>query len=245
MIPSTRIRCGALLSVAAVITTALSGCSPQRLSGTCGIVVDGSGSGDNATGFNVDKQAKDNVDKYLRETECDRVVFAPISGASQSSYCQAQPIDIDPAVTGNVDRKRLWAAGRAKALKQTLDLRQCIRTDPRSTGGSDVLGGLAAVEQRRPAGATHFSVLVISDFMQTDKSVNLYQDDLRTPAKRAALIEKIAKEGRVPNLSGMRLSAAGYGLLQSKDPTRYAGFDLFWRQLLKERAKVTDPLTIL
>ncbi|MFI0486626.1 hypothetical protein [Actinomadura sp. 9N215] len=234
-----------LVPLVAVAASLLSGCGPERLSGACGIVVDGSGSSHSVTGFNADGEAQRHVKKFLEKAGCAQVVFAPISGASLSSICQQEAVQLDPDVTGNVDRELLWSSRRKDVVKKTENLRRCISTDPRSTGGSDVLGGLASVAQRRPAGISEFPVLVISDFLQHDRSVNLYRADLSTPAKRSELIGRIAAEGRIPDLSGFRLSLAGYGRLQGSDPAKFTGFDRFWRQLLKERAKASDPLVIL
>lgn len=233
----------ALVPAVAMLATMLCGCAPHRLAGACGIVVDATGSSDAQNGFNAQQEIKKHVPGFLGDGGCRTVAFAPISGDSLTSRCQEDPIDIDPDVTGAVDRNALRASQRDLAAKQADALRACVRADKRSAGGSDILGGLSLIARERPAGGGLFRVLVISDFLAADSSINLYRADLSTSTARAAAIRKVAD--RIPDLSGVQITADGYGMLQSSDPGKYRGFDLFWRQLLKERAKASDPLIIL
>jgi hypothetical protein len=235
-----------LLPLATLAAGLLSGCGgPQRLTAMCGVVVDGTGSSDAKIGFNAQQEIADHLPAFLVKTKCGTVYYAPISGDSLASRCSEDPIDIDPNVTGDVDRSEMWTAYRGLAVKRADALQSCVRSDPTSAGGSDVLGGLAVIARDRPAGGASFPVLVVSDFLENDRTVNLYSANLAAQTARSRLIARLGDEGRIPDLSDIELSAAGYGMLQSRNPAQFSGFDLFWRQLLRERAKVTAPLTIM
>jgi hypothetical protein len=215
-----------------------------RLKAGCGVVVDGSGSSDTKHGFDVRKLLNEQLPHVLFEDKCRYVVFAPISGASQASPCAHPMIDVDPEVTGTVQRTQLQGSKRAEAVSAALEIQNCIRHDPRSVGGSDVFGGLVRIAAARPAAAPSYRLIVFSDFVNDGGNrpgaINLKGIDLSTPRARGALLDRLAKEDKVPDLSKDRLTAYGYGVMQSTDPEKFAGFDAFWRELIHVRAKCPD-----
>jgi hypothetical protein len=215
-----------------------------RLKAGCGVVIDGSGSSDAKRGFDVRKLLNEQLTHVLYEDKCRYVVFAPISGASQASPCTHQMIDVDPDVTGTVQRTQLQGSKRAEAVSAALGIQNCIRHDPRSVGGSDVFGGLMRIAATRPAEAPSYRLIVFSDFVNSggDRpgAINLKSIDLSTARARGALLDRLAKEGKIPDLSKDRLTAYGYGVMQSTDPEKFAGFDAFWRELIHVRAKCPD-----
>ncbi|MFI6498158.1 hypothetical protein [Nonomuraea typhae] len=236
----------ASLAAAVVLGAGLTACAEERLTGVCDVVLDGSGSAKPVTGFDAGDRIKQELPRLLNEAGCRNVTFEQITGSSRAAYCRVKNLDVDPDVSGNVDRDSLRAARQDAAVKRAGDLLGCVHTDSREVPGSDVLGGLWRAVEERPAREVPYHLIVFSDFLATDPvgsthGLNLYTADLTTPAKRRALIEQLAASGRIPNLSGVQLVTIGYGMLQSADPAKFAGFDAFWTELLKDKAKCALP----
>ncbi|MBO3750646.1 hypothetical protein J5X84_31600 [Streptosporangiaceae bacterium NEAU-GS5] len=236
---------GALL---VLLGAGLAGCAEDRYVGGCGVVLDGSGSSKPETGFDAEQQVKNLLPKLLADAKCRTVTFSPITGTSRSAYCSAKSIDVDPDATGNVDRDQLRAVRRTAVVKRAGELLSCLRTDVREVPGSDILGGLWTAVQKRPSEEEPYELIVFSDFLISDPEgtpnrVDLYRADLSSPDRRRALIEQLADEGRIPDLSGVKMTTAGYGKLQSTDPKRFPLFDAFWTELLRDKAKYPDSLT--
>ena len=223
------------------VVLVLSGCSlglfgEEQLSGGCGIAVDGSPSADAETGFDAGAETERTVEKFLFDAGCKQLVFAPISGASPMNRCNAEPMDLDPEISSGTDRVQVRASLRGQALAASLELLDCIRTDPPSVQGSDILGGLATLARSRPDGSDPYRLLVISDFAAWGPEGGMRNRDLSTPELRSQLIAEYAADGRLPDLSGAEVSTAGFGLLFSDDPRRFAGFEAFWNELMREHA---------
>jgi hypothetical protein len=227
-----------LLVLAGMLVLTAAQCSEERLSAPCGVVVDGSKSGQE---FSAERQLERTLDKFLRESGCRRVVFGPIDGASEASICAAPEFDIDPDVErGNVDRQSLQSSRRKEVRTRSLAMLRCARKDPRSSPGSDVLGGLARIARDRPAGDGSYRVLVVSDFAQHTDDADLYHAKLRTPQQRAAIINRLDADHRIPDLSGIELRAAGFGALFSDDPPRMNDFRSFWTEVFNGPARGPD-----
>ncbi|WP_344474336.1 hypothetical protein [Nonomuraea monospora] len=227
--------------MAAVLCAGLTGCSEDRLAGVCDVVLDGSGSSEPKTGFDAEQRVRAQLPRQLFQAGCRTVTFEPITGASRSAYCTADDVDLDPDAAGNLDRPALRNTRRGLAVQRAGELLGCVRTDQREVPGSDVLGGLWRAAEERPTGGAGYHLIVFSDFMATDPKggdhpLNLYEDDLSTPEKRRAIIERLAADKRIPNLSGVRLVTIGYGTLQGRDPVAFPAFDAFWKELLKDKA---------
>ncbi|MEO3788422.1 hypothetical protein ABGB12_34265 [Actinocorallia sp. B10E7] len=243
--PSWRARLLALPIGFALLLPGLTACGgPQRLSGGCGIVVDGSGSSRETTGFNADQQLRKDLDRFLLKAKCRNVVFAAITVNSAASTCSSEPIDLDPDEIGTTPREQVRASFRAATLIAAQSLLKCIYDDKRNDGGSDVLGGLARIARSHPDSAGDFNVLVVSDFMHTDPHVSLYRADLGTELKREKIIDGLVDRGQISDLSSIKLTTSGYGMLQGKDPAKFSQFDAFWRSVLKDHAGVPEPLTL-
>jgi len=227
--------CAAALAATGLLLTGITGCShQQRLTGSCGVVVDGSQSGSASTGFNAAKQLHDQLGIFLQNAGCRYVVFGPIDGASQQSICSEQELDMDPDLPGTtVNRQALQADGRAAAMKRALAMLSCARNDKLSnSAASDVIGGLARIAQARPAGPGPYSVLVVSDFRNWASGLYLSRDNLATQASRAALINELASKDLVPDFHGASVYTAGFGVLSSRNGTRYPDFRAFWTQFM-------------
>lgn len=242
--PSLRFRLLALPLCLALLFPGLTACSVKRLSGGCGVVVDGSGSSRATTGFNAEQQLQKDLDRFLLDAGCRTVVFAAITVNSAASTCKADPIDLDPDEIGTASREQVWASRRSEALTAAQGLLKCIYDDERNNGGSDVLGGLGQIAKNHPGGKGGFAVLAVSDFMHTDPHLSLYRADLSTELKREQVTDGLMERGQVPDLSAIKLTASGYGMLQSKDPAKFYQFDAFWRGLLEDHAGAPAPLTL-
>jgi hypothetical protein len=227
------LRYPALLTIAALLMMGVTGCSQHRLIGACGVVVDGSGSGNATTGFDASGQLHNQLSKFLTTTGCRYVVFAPINGASQQSFCSEPELDMDPDIQGAVDRQTLHQEAFAAAMQRSEAMLKCARSDKRSIpNASDILGGLARIAQERPSVPGPYSVLVVSDFRNWSRSLELSRENLTTQASRTALINKLASEGLVPNFHDAPVYTAGFGVLQSKNPARFPAFRAFWVQFM-------------
>jgi hypothetical protein len=215
----------------------------DRLTGSCGVVVDGSPSGAAKTGFDVVAQLRQELPAFLSRAGCKTVAFAPIDGSSETSPCAARPVDVDPDVkNGTVNRDSLWARKRAEVLSRAEGVVTCIRTDPRSSAGSDVLGGLKRILRDRPADGT-YPVLVVSDFVNNDHNFSLSPTggtDIRTPQRRTAVLGALQKRDRIPDLADVEVFTAGYGINMHAVPEQFTVFDAFWQELMKERAQCDD-----
>jgi hypothetical protein len=222
-----------VLAAAALLATSVAGCGPQRLKGACGIVVDGSYSGNAATGFDADKQLHSQLDSFLSSAGCRYVVFAPINGASQQSICSAPELDMDPDVQGDIDRQALHQAAYKAAMRRAEAVLTCARTDPRSiSGASDIVGGLDRIAQARPPVPGPYNVLVVSDFINWTVSLRLSRENLTTEASRSALINRLASQGLLPDFHGAHVYAVGFGALSSRNPARFPDFSAFWHQFM-------------
>ena len=215
----------------------------KRLSGGCGVVVDGSPSGDAKTGFDVVEQLRDSLPAFLDKTDCKTVAFSPIDGSSEISPCTARSLDLDPEVNqGGVARESLWASRRADALKRAESIATCIRSDPRSRVGSDVLGGLKRSLRERPEDDSH-TLLVVSDFVNNDNNLVLdpkVGTDIRTPERRAAVLTMLEAKDRIPDLADVRVFTAGYGVTLRAVPEEFSIFDAFWTELMEVRAGCSE-----
>lgn len=218
---------------------ALVGCdSTARLTGRCGVALDGSGSGNAKTGFNAGADVKRDLSDFLIDEGCRYLAFAPISGNSPYSSCHADQVDLDPDSTGAVDRTALRAGRRGDAVKQAQQMLGCIRDSLARNGpdGSDVVGGLKVLTDNRPtAGSGAYHVLVVSDFAQYDQDTHFYLGSQRLddPAVRKQIIDGWAKDDRLPDLKNATVTASGYQVLLHGTPHAKAGFTAFWQELMR------------
>jgi hypothetical protein len=231
-----RLRLPAFLVVALILTAGVTACSqPPQLAGSCGVVVDGSQSGDATHGFDAQAQLKAHLQDFLTSRGCRYAVFAPINGASQASVCSEPMIDMDPPISGNADPQSVIAAGRAAAQNSAQKELTCASSDPRSiSGASDIIGGLARVDTELRQVKGPYSVLVVSDFINWDSDLRLPNDELATTAGRTSMLSQLARKGLIPDLGGVNVEAAGFGLLVSKNPQVYPEFTDFWQQFMQQ-----------
>ena len=191
--------------------------------------------GDPQKGFNAKAQLSAHLQDFLVSTGCRYAVFAPINGASEASVCSEPMIDMDPAVSGNVDPQSVIAGrprGRAEECSGRADLRE-LR--PRSiSGASDIIGGLARVDTELRQVKGPYNVLVVSDFINWDSDLRLPNDQLATTTGRTTMLSQLAHKGLMPNLGGVNVQAAGFGQLVSKNPQVYQEFTDFWQQFMQQ-----------
>ena len=226
----------AFLVVTLTLAAAVTACSqPQQLTGSCGVVVDGSQSGNATKGFDAKAQLNAHLQDFLVSTGCRYAVFAPINGASQASVCSEPMIDMDPSISGNVDPQSVIAGGRAAAQKSAQNELTCASSDQRSiSGASDIIGGLARIDTELRQVKAPYSVLVVSDFINWDSDLRLPNDQLATSAGRTSMLSQLASKGMIPNLGGVNVKAAGFGILVSKNPQVYPEFTDFWQQFMQQ-----------
>lgn len=231
-----RLRLAAFLVIALTLTAGVTACSqPPQLTGACGVVVDGSQSGNATKGFDAQAQLNAHLQDFLVSTGCRYAVFAPINGASEASVCSEQMIDMDPSISGNVDMQTVIAGGRAAAQKSAQKELTCASSDQRSiSGASDVIGGLARIDTELRQVKGPYSVLVVSDFINWDSDLRLPNDQLATTAGRTSILSRLARKGLIPDLGGVSVNAAGFGLLVSKNPQVYPEFTDFWQQFMQQ-----------
>jgi hypothetical protein len=224
------------LVVALILAASVTACSQsQQLSGTCGVVVDGSLSGNAVHGFDAQAQLKAHLQDFLVSKGCRYVVFAPINHASEASVCSESMIDMDPPVSGNVDVQSVITAGRAAAQNSAQKELTCASSDPRSIpAGSDIIGGLARIDAELRQVKGPYNVLVVSDFINWDSDLRLTKAGLATNADRTSMLSRLARQGLIPNLGGVNIDAAGFGILVSKSPQVYPEFADFWQQFMQQ-----------
>ena len=225
--------------IATVLVLAGTGCSAistalgdePPLTRTCGVAVDGSGSG-GKEGFDADALLAEHFDRFVRDNQCAKVLFAPLSGGSEASPCSEPDTQVEEEVSGNVDVRQVRKANRGEALKAARAMLECVRTDPRSVDGSDVIGALRILADKGRAGGSDYHVLVVSDFIHRDPALYLDTTDLSTQQARDTALRRAA--GRVPDFHDASVEAVGFGkLYQKKQPDRYPGFLAFWQAFMK------------
>jgi|GEM_PF-4299018 len=215
----------------------------KRLTGGCGVVVDGSGTSASASGFDASAQITGAVPAFLAAANCRYVEFGPIDGTSQSSVCTQPRLDLDPDAAGDVDRTALRASHRQLAVQRAAKVLQCVQTDPRSVKGSDVLGGIAnmaAIAADGTDGPAPMRVLVISDFDNNNNGVDVQAQigQLADPAARSEIIKTLDAKGTIPDLRQIDLYTAGYGLVFPRQPGQVQAFTAFWNDVLRDHGHV-------
>ncbi|MEU5179817.1 hypothetical protein AB0G49_07165 [Streptomyces longwoodensis] len=240
--PGHRIRLAALLGSTTLLLT---GCSlsgpfdaPDRLSGDCAVVVDGSGSGkDDDTGFRAKEKLRAALPRFLADKKCKYVSYAPITSASIASSCQVQRTDLDPDSDKRSERQSLWTQTRALAEAGAEKMLACARD---RQPGSDVLGGLArAAKVPREDPKATFHILVVSDFDQSDPDFRLSRYQLATPAERDKAVEALVHGRGLPHLPHTTVYRVGFAVRGGKTtPQRLEQVDQFWQQVLEKEVKV-------
>ena len=73
---------------------------------------------------------------------------------------------------------------------------------------------------------------MVSDFISFDSLLRLPDVNLTTQAMRTAIIDKLAAEGQVPDLKGINVYTAGFGLLFGRNAQRAEEFKEFWQEYM-------------
>ncbi|MDL4815013.1 hypothetical protein [Actinomadura opuntiae] len=210
-----------------LVATALGvpGCDPghDSYSAPCGVVVDGSASGQN---FDADKRVTELLPGFLRANKCKTLTYVPLDTDSRGSVCSHKDLDLDPDLGAGTDKEAIRAGRQSRALKDAHAVLACLHA---GRPKSDVLGALARAADQRPDGKGTYHVLVVSDMLQTDRTVDLTHADLSTAAKRRAILDGPFK-GRVPDLGGTALEITDRGRTL-KDTRQSVGLNAFWTQL--------------
>jgi hypothetical protein len=227
-------------ALSAAVAAALTACSPPpppAPKAPCAVIVDGSRSG---TVFNASERLHQTLRPFLQANGCKMLAFVPLNKASVGSVCYQPTLDLDPNLGPGTDQAVVQAGRLGYALKQAQELLTCAHSQPSLANGSDVLGALSRAISQRPAGPAPYHVLVVSDMIETDESVNLYDGaQYSTAARRAALIAALGRSGLIPDLHGVSLDITdlGAGL---KNPIKSINFDRFWAALFATKA-AGDP----
>ncbi|MBA2807786.1 hypothetical protein E0500_010280 [Streptomyces sp. KM273126] len=233
-------RAGRLLGLLspAVLLTGLVSCSQpaKALTTPCGVVVDGSGSGNpTKDGFDAKAKLQDALIPFLKDQECGSVDFAPITSTSQSSSCKVEQVDLDPPHGATTDQDKQREQARLLAAKQALKELDCARDD---RPGSDVWGGLDRIASKMPTDGPGARLLVVSDFEQADPDFSLGRGgNIATEAKRAQTIDSLVNERGLPGIKGMEVFPVGYGMKYANKPSQQKQFEAFWTEVLEGRAK--------
>lgn len=225
----------------AVLAVPIAGCGlskkVHRFKASCVIAVDGSGSSDDRHGFDATRHIEVATPTFIANQQCGKVTFVPIDGTSTVSVCSAPEVVVDPdSLPAGQSRHqvRVRAVARARAnAKQVLD---CVRHDPRSVKGSDVVGALTRAAQFRPDKGL-FSVLVVSDWINNNNGIDLAKEDLSSAAARTRAMNRLVE---IPDLSGMHIFESGFGGPFPGGAAGAANFRAFWREFLLTRAKAAS-----
>ncbi|GHH32401.1 hypothetical protein GCM10018775_01940 [Streptomyces umbrinus] len=234
-------------ALVAALTLGLAGCSGTPWSSddkgaekaSCGLVVDGSGSGtSDDTGVDVKKKLQETLLPFLDEHHCSSLAYAPVTASSWNSSCRHSPVDLDPEPrTSTEDRDVLRQRARNGAAAASIEMLNCAREQ----NGSDVLGALGRIAQTlretRDDTGGDMVVLAVSDFEQTDPEFRISKEPLTTKAERTKAVDKLLTGRKLPALKGMDLYTVGYGKNPTRKPSTYEGFDQFWTDILTTRAK--------
>ncbi|MER8048040.1 hypothetical protein [Streptomyces sp. NPDC094032] len=226
----------ALLPLAAVLIAA-TGCSSKgadQLDAACAVVLDGSGSGSAARGFDAKAKLDATIVPFMKEQRCRSLAYAPITSSSKASPCRANDVDLDPATESTDDVEAIRHEARVRAVRAAHTMLDCAsRTD----GGSDVLGGIARAAETLGPGDGRRALLVISDFEQYDPEFALTAKSIATPEARTKSIDTLMRSRGVPPLTGMDVFPVGYGMNRKAKPSAYEPFDAFWTEILTKRGK--------
>lgn len=235
---SGRLRRGVPALVLAAVLAATAGCSSsaeaEGLRTPCGLVIDGSGSGDaGAKGFDAKAKLESTLVPFLTGRNCGTLAFVPVTRSSQTSSCRVGDIDLDPPGDATSDRESMRRTARILALKGAVAMLKCARTQ----GGSDVLGALARIGDAMPSGKGTPSLLVVSDFEQADPEFTLRVSEIATEKSREQVVGDLLDDRGVPGIAGMNVYPVGYGMRHDAKPGEYQPFDAFWSEILSGRAK--------
>jgi hypothetical protein len=233
----------ALAATVAVSLTACSSHPPPPPKAPCAVIVDGSRSG---TVFNASERLHQTLRTFLQANGCKMLAFVPLNKASVGSVCYEPTLDLDPNLGTGTDQAAVQAGRLGYALKQAQSLLTCAHRQPSLANGSDVLGALSRAVTQRPPGPGLYHVLVVSDMIETDGSVNLYNGaQYSTPARRDALIAALGRSGLIPDLHGVSLDITDLGASLT-NPVKSVNFDHFWAALFANKAagnpQVSPPI---
>lgn len=235
---SGRLRRGVPALLLTAVLAATAGCSSSAeadgLRTPCGLVIDGSGSGDaDGKGFDAKAKLESTLVPFLTGRHCGTIAFVPVTRSSQTSSCRVGDIDLDPPGDATSDHESMRRTARVLALKGAVAMLKCARTQ----GGSDVLGALARIGDAMPSHRGTPSLLVVSDFEQADPEFTLRTGEITTEKSRGQVVEKLLDERGVPGIAGMNVYPVGYGMRHDARPSEYQSFDAFWSEILSGRAK--------
>ncbi|MER7764027.1 hypothetical protein [Streptomyces sp. NPDC097619] len=225
-----------LLPAALLLPLLTTGCSepPEALETPCSVVVDGSGSGSPDKGFDAKAKLDATIVLFLKDRDCGKVSFAPITRSSLASPCRVDDVDLDPPTRSTDDVPAIRERALGKAVRAGRSLLECAqRTQP----GSDVLGGITRAAQGLPAGSGRPALLVVSDFEQADPEFSLTPKSIADPAERGRAVEKLLGSRGTPPLEGTDVYPVGYGMSRWAKPSAYEPFDAFWTEILERRSK--------
>ncbi|WP_151774803.1 hypothetical protein [Streptomyces abyssomicinicus] len=213
---------------------ALASCTepPDPLTAPCGVVIDGSGSGDAGKGgFDAEAKLKDTLVPFLTEQKCGSVEFAPITRSSEASSCRVDEVDLDPGgdETTDHDSARRKALGEAK--QAAIEELECARTQ----GGSDVWGALDRIGE--VLSGPDVKILVVSDFEQADKDFTIEPSELSTEAARGEVIDDMVEARGMPGIKGMEVYPVGLGMIKDIRPEENDDFQAFWTEAIEGRAE--------
>ncbi|MGW7311463.1 hypothetical protein ACWGI1_38690 [Streptomyces sp. NPDC054835] len=226
----------AVLPLAALLIAA-TGCSSQKadtLDAACAVVLDGSGSGSAAHGFDAKAKLDATIVPFMKEQRCRSMAYAPITSSSKASPCHADDVDLDPATESTDDVEAVRHEARVQAVLAAHRMLACAsRTD----GGSDVLGGIARAAETLDSGGGRKVLLVVSDFEQYDPEFGLTAKSIATPEARGKSVDKLMRSRGVPPITGMDVFPVGYGMNRKAKPSEFEPFDAFWTEILTKRGK--------
>ncbi|WP_204070164.1 hypothetical protein, partial [Sphaerisporangium krabiense] len=149
----------------------------------------------------------------------------------------------DPAAVPGADVTALRRRAYKQAEKTAADVLDCAKKEGATEApGSDVLGGISKAVGTRPEGTGAYHILVISDFAQSDSTVDLYHDSL-APADREMIIARLNAKARIPDLSGTTITYYGFGAGYAPSQAgRVALLRAFWAELVTGPGHGTAPV---
>lgn len=164
-------------------------------------------------------------------TGCATVYLQPVGANSQAIRCRPESIQLDPGDAANnpTVAEQIRRARVQAAVQRTREMFACARTYTNERAGSDITGALVAVQRDLADRPGQQRLLLLSDLLAKSEALNLYQADVSTQAKRAKLLDRLARKNLVADLSRTAVTVRGFALGVNLPPGKIVSIEQFWR----------------
>ena len=233
------IRARAALAAFALAALSAAGCSPEKPTAACGVVMD-------ITGFRGYEVSKSIVDRNLPGflDGCEWVAYAAITGNSEGSPCQESAIPLYAETKNELTDERVHRKLLQEAAARAERLRTCTGDDAK---GSDILGGLRVMAHRlaaapHPGGERR--IAVFSDLMSNTGGLDLSSCDLGDESTRTSIVTGLKDKELIADLGGAALDVYGFNLLSERRPQCVPPLESLWKSIFSTAGVDESNLTI-